>query len=473
MMKSAPSALLLLSLLANTSRGGDLPAVTHLGLRMRVRPSEQTFSCGARLTVRNTTGAPVAELPFVLYRLFTVDSVIGGDGAPLPYSAAVTSFEDEGTLQAMLVVARLPSPLPPGDSTLVVMKYGGHLLGYPEVMAYVHDRIDEEYSLFRPDAFAYPALAHPSFASVYGSSDHLFTYDVTVTVPTAYTVATGGALKDRTASDSTATFTFTSRIPTWRLDVAVAKFSVAGEKADGLSVYYLPGDEDGARNVLAGAKRAIAYYMNRFGRPPTFQGYTIIEIPDGWGSQAGDYYFLQTGAAFKDSSNLPEVYHEIGHTWNPRPAASVQRCRYFDEAFASYFQALAVREFDGEAAFLNTMERYRESFSRWAARDSMVASTPISLYGRYELGRHSYTKGAWSLYVLEQLLGAEAFTKVVVALRERSASEPVDFSSFRKTAEEVSGLDLKKYFDEWIDGAGSSRLLTEKTPIDEIVARLR
>ena len=466
-------AFLALFILTGTSRGDALPVVKHLGLRMHVLPSKQTFTCEARITVLNATISDVMELPFVLYRLFIVESLHDDAGSPLTFSQAVASFEDEKTLQVNRVVVRLPAPLLPGDSIVLEMAYGGYLLGYTEVMAYVHDRIDEEYSLFRPDAFAFPALAFPSFSSVFGGIDNLFTYDLIVTVPAAYSVATGGALTKRTVSDSTATYEFTSRIPTGRLDIAVAKFAVTDEQADGLSVYYLQGDEGGARNVLTGAKRAISYYSDRFGRPATYQGYTIIEIPDGWGSQAGDFYFLQTGAAFKDSTRMPEVYHEIAHTWNPRSSAAVQRCRYFDEGFASYFQALAIGEFEGTRAFLAVMEKYRETFARWAGRDRTVASTPISGYGEKELGRHSYTKGAWSLYVLEQLVGENAFTDIIVALRERSAGSATDYDSFRRTAEEVSGRDLKTFFDEWIFGAESSRLLTENIPIPDIVARLR
>ncbi len=472
-MKRSAGIFLALFILAGSSRGGPLPVMSHLDLRMRVEPARGTFSCEALLTIRNTTDAPVTELPFVLYRLVTVSGIRDETGAPLPFSQGVAAFDDEPTLQANVILARLPAPLPPGDSVALEMAYGGHLLGYTEVMAYVHDRIDEEYSLFRPDAFAFPALALPSFSSVYGSIDDLFTYRLSVTVPAGYTVATGGLPTGRTAADSAVTFGFTSRIPGWRFDIAVAQFTIIDDRSEGLTVYGLPADEAGAKSVLLGSQRAIDYYSSRFGKPESFQGYTIIEIPEGWGSQAGDYYFLQTAAAFRDSSHMGEVYHEIAHSWNARPSPSVRRCRYFDEAFASYFQALAVGEFQGDTAFLRLMEQYRERFSLSAARDEAVSSTPISRYGEKELGRHSYTKGAWSLYVLEQLVGAKAFTEIVVALRERSPASGADFDSFRRTAEEISGLDLGKFFDEWIFGSESSRLLMESVPIALIVARLR
>jgi hypothetical protein len=49
----------------------------------------------------------------------------------------------------------------------------------------------------------------------------------------------------------------------------------------------------------------------------------------------------------------------------------------------------------------------------------------------------------------------------------------VDFEDLRRVAEEISGHDLERYFDEWFHGAESSRLLADELPIAEIVQRYR
>ena len=208
-----------------------------------------------------------------------------------------------------------------------------------------------------------------------------------------------------------------------------------------------------------------------FGLPDRYQGYSVIEIPDGWGSQAGDFYFLQTAAAFKDSSRMGEVYHEIGHSWNATPSASVQRCRYFDEAFASFFESLAIRSFKGEQQFEEDMERSRTSFVKWANYDRQVFDSPIAEYGKRELGRHSYTKGAWSLYVLNQIVGDKIFAQVIRSMLAEFQDKPIDFAGFQKLCERTSKKSLKKYFDEWIHGTESSKLLVDGVPIADIVKR--
>ena len=78
---------------------------------------------------------------------------------------------------------------------------------------------------------------------------------------------------------------------------------------------------------------------------------------------------------------------------------------------------------------------------------------------------------AWSLYVLHQLVGEERFRQIIRTFFSEFRDKPADFKDFQQVVERVSHKDLGKYFDEWISGAESSRLLVEKVPIEEIVCR--
>jgi aminopeptidase N len=197
----------------------------------------------------------------------------------------------------------------------------------------------------------------------------------------------------------------------------------------------------------------------------------VIEIPDGWGSQASDYYFLQTAAAFKDPKRTLEVYHEIAHSWNAKAKPELQRTRWFDEAFAMYFQALALREFEGEQSYRAEMDRDRDSFIKRVERDKKNFDTPIAEFAKYDLGGNSYNKGAWSLYVLHQLVGEDQFRRIIRTFVSEFKDRPADFKDFQQVAEGVSRRDLDKYFNEWIYGAASSQLMLDKIPVTEIVKR--
>ncbi len=462
----------LLSLCETTSATAlDLPAVTHYKLKVQFHLKEQRVSILATLSIRNITDQSHTQLPFLLYRLLTVNHVSDRTGTPVPFKQDIGQLRDGPSLQAREVIVNLRSPLRPDDTVTVVLEYDGFIFGYPEVMAYVRDRIDENYSLLRPDAFAYPILAKPTFASSLAANDTKFTYEVTATVPTEYRVACGGELVDSQVGSKNSTFVFRSKIPTWRIDVAVAKFTVLSNATDQLVVYHLPDDSIGARVVMIASRAVIKLYGELFGQPESFKGYSIIEIPDGWGSQASDYYFLQTAAAFKDTARISEVYHEIGHSWNATPSADVQRCRYFDEAFASFCEALAIRAFHGARAFEEDMEKSRDLFVRWAEYDRQVFETPIAGYGAKELGRHSYTKGAWSLYVLYHLVGENTFASIIRTMLTEFKGRVINFQELQKLCERVARRDLRSFFQEWIYGIESSQLLIEKASIDDIVKR--
>lgn len=447
------------------------PHVSHYSLDVHFDLDHQRLSATTTLTIVNGTLASVSELPFLLYRLLTLERVTSSAGYPLKFSQDVIPLADEPTLQANAIVIRLARPLMPGDSLSIGMAFDGSVFGYPEVMAYVKDRVSKDYTLLRPDAYAYPLLAEPTFAASLAANDIPFTYELSTTVPEGYLAACGGSLISQHRSQGRERFEFRSKGLVSRIDLAVARFCMAVDPLHQLTVYYLREDSIGAHAVLRAANQAIAFYSTEFGRPAGFGGYTIIEIPDGWGSQAGEFYFLQTAAAFRDTSRVSEVYHEIAHTWNAKASPEVQRCRYFDEAFASYFESLAVGALRGEAALASDMESSRRLFIQWGESDPRVLSTPISEYGRAEMGRHSYTKGAWSLYVLNELVGDKAFQLIIRSLLTRFADKTIDFESFQQLCEHISHRSLKKYFDEWIYGTESSDLLVEGASITDIVRR--
>lgn len=466
---AAGLALVLLGI-ATDGAAAERPAVTHYALRYRLFPQERRLEAEARMTVKNLADTSQAELPFLLYRLLEVESVGDAAGRLLEFSSAIVKDADEPALQVNYLRVRLSPPLAPGASATLVIKYRGAVFGYPEVWAYVHDTVSEDYTLLRQDSFSYPILGRPTQAERFGA-DRKFTYTAEVTVPAGLTVAMGGRLQETRQEGDRTTFVYESKVPTWRVDVAAARFAVVKDEPSQLYVYVLAEHAAGARNVLAAMKRVVALYARLFGEVPDYGGYTAIEIPGGWGSQAAELYFLQTAAAFTDPKRLGEVYHEVAHTWNAKPKPEVQRTRWFDEAFASYFESLAVREFEGEEAFRADMEQSRKSFLRWVDAGPLYAETPIVDYGKHEIGGLSYSKGAWSLYVLHQLLGEEKFLTLMRRFLAEHREPPADFQDFQRLAEQVAGRKLDNYFQEWFYGAESSRLLIENVPLAAIVQR--
>jgi predicted methyltransferase len=457
----------------SNQEGKFLPGVVRYDLRFHLQLKENRLEAVADMTVENPTTQDITEIPFILYRLFDVQEVMDDKQVSFPFNQTIVKFSDEKSLQVNLVSVRPGRPLAPGKRIAVRIKYAGTLWGYPEVMAYVRDRIDEDYSLLRPDSLAFPLLARPSFRSMIAAFESPFTYRVETEVPVGYVVACGGREIETRSEKKSIIFAFESHKPTWRIDVAVARFKIIGDEGGKIRIYAIPGDEGEGQRILAATQKSFRFYSGLFGNAGRFPGFTIIEIPEGWGSQAGDFYVLQTAAAFRDKARISELYHEIAHNWNAKAKPEIQRCRYFDEAFASYFQGLAIKEFEGEEAFAKYMTRLRDRFLQSCEKDEKNGSTPIADYWKEERGENSYTKGAWSLFVLHQAVGETVFPVLMAGFLREFRTREADFADFQSFAEKTSGLNLGPFFKEWIFGAESTRLLREKMAAAEIAARYR
>ena len=74
---------------------------------------------------------------------------------------------------------------------------------------------------------------------------------------------------------------------------------------------------------------------------------------------------------------------------------------------------------------------------------------------------HTYPGGAWRIHMLRKLLGEEAFWSGVKTYVERFAKKTVQTSDFQNCLEEASGLNLTRFFDEWLHSKGFPKLKGE------------
>ena len=59
-----------------------------------------------------------------------------------------------------------------------------------------------------------------------------------------------------------------------------------------------------------------------------------------------------------------------------------------------------------------------------------------------------YHKGAWTLHILREKIGVEAYTKAVRSYYAGYMNKNAQTADLRRHMEEVSGQDLQQYFDQ-------------------------
>ncbi|HEX9127983.1 MAG TPA: M1 family aminopeptidase [Gemmatimonadaceae bacterium] len=420
---------------------------TRYDLDMKVDIPNKELVATARITLTNATSAPIRNGSFLLYRLMRVTDVRDGAGRPIAFTQPVVEFADHATLQVRQVNVALPRPLAAGGSTVVRIDYRGALLGYSETgMLYVQDRIDSAYSLLRMDAFAYPIAGVPSHGVNRRVDLPIYDYDARITVPEGFTVANGGQLIGTKANPGWTTFEYRNLKPAWRMDFGVARFGV--KQAGSVRVFYLPEDSTGGARLFDVMNRTLDTYTRWFGPLSANSQFSLIEIPDGWGSQADVTSILQAAAAFKNPRRQYELYHELSHLWNvtetDRPPVR------WNEGLAMFLQDLTTDSLESRMTTDSSADRVAAWLSARLKNDSSLGKVRMMDYGRMQMNGYSYSVGALMFYTLYKLMGHDAFSRLIAADYQRYHTAGGSADDFVRLAKQFSPVPVDQVFRDWL-----------------------
>ena len=255
---------------------------------------------------------------------------------------------------------------------------------------------------------AFPVLGIPSRKALRAMPRAPFAFSAAITVPGDLVVATGGRATGATKRDLLTTWMYRSDDPVPFLNVAIAPYRILTQP--GVQVFHFPQDSAGAAMLMRSATNAVRQYTQWFGPLSREPNLTVVEIPEGWGSQASlAAGIIQTADAFRDRAQLYQVYHELSHVWNvsdlDRPSPR------WNEGLASFLQWRMAAELDGWADWTARLGRIERSIRGKCQSGSPCATVPFADYGKAGLTDLSYSVGAAMFYVLYQTLGADAFDR--------------------------------------------------------------
>jgi len=474
-MNSTPCRTILLAglaLLSARAAVGQYEPVwqpRHCDLEYDSLPSDRLYRGTATLSLENVSKHGERVVSLALYRLQDVESVEDATGTSLPFTASVVKAPDWLGYQAQSLEVQLPGPAAPGSTVHVRVRHSGPMLGCTEVKRYTKDAISQDFSLLRQDTLAYPQLGPVTDRDLSGNLQAQmatgWTFRLRVVVPKPIVVAASGRQVRRTDVDANRwRYEFESTSPTWRLDVAAAPYSVVERSDLGLRGYFFPADATAATAAMDVMARSIEAYTRWFGPDASIgSGYTLIEVPQGYGSQAGAGYFVQTADGLASPDAMRMLAHEIAHAWNV-PSREEAISRFLDEAFATYFHALADEVLAGAGGRQRRLEEYRKRYLNAVAAHPEWGRAAIADYGRANLTDLSYTKGPWVLAVLDEIVGRDAFERTVQAFLRRYQRSGAKLVDFKSVAEEVSNRKLDSFWAEWIEQGGASTALLREHP---------
>lgn len=432
-------------------------------LSIDVMPHDGIIDAAAKVKVINSGEEPTAKLLTLLNRGLKVSEVSTHGVHVKSFKQGITSVAGVKGLQVNVVEVVFEEPLMPGKEATIEVRYGGAITGYEDVFPYVKDRVGVEYTLVRLDAFSYPVLGPPDFTALASTLPRQrFDYEVKVVVPKGFVVANVGALQSVEERGGRVTYVFRSKLPSWRIDVAVSKFAIVEDNAFDLRAYSLPEDVEHARRILREVPRCLKLYRDLLGDPPAWVGYTIIEIPEGWGGQADLTGALIPADLFRKPEGVRGVYHELAHLWNP-PSGEEAPSRFLDEGIASYLQLVAEEELLG-VRLKDRLCDCRRRLKELAKLRPDLLNTPVSEYGKAGLTDASYAVGPIILHNLRESLGDECFWAAMKSFIRRFRNRPATLEDFVNAFAEACSGDAHQLLKEW---------LFSTTPIKKLLTRVR
>ena len=350
------------------------------------------------------------------------------------------------------------------------IRYCGRLDGFEAFCPYVHDRIAREFTIVRFESFLFPflmsSISSKSFFEVFNSYE--MRYTVSIDLTNDLDLHSGFDVLATQLNNGTTHYVIDTKRPVHSIHFVIGLYETINSSL--LSLHVQKRGKQQYRDLLRNVNKCIDFLSTKYGSPIGSNKLEIIEIPDGYGSFAGDGFVYQESKSITDEKFLQHIFHELVHTsWNPQARGKIQRTRFFDEAFAQYLSARVVRQFYGLDKYYDLINRWLISVKRRLEDDQDASETPISEYWKKEIGDLSYIKGPIFLHLVEKLAGTETFDSFLkdYICRHRNDILPT-FNSFRSETEATCGANVGRLFDEWIYGTESSVLINRVKDVLEL-----
>jgi len=300
-----------------------------------------------------------------------------------------------------------------------------------------------------------PVLDHPSDKA---------TCEFIVTMPGRYrAIATGQRVEETDLADGRrlAHWRTSVPIPTYDMVIGVGRFAVQyGPGGAGVPVetWAFPQDRDAWFRAFAVAPRMLEYFTFQVG-PYPYEKLANVQSRTRWGGMenAGNIFYAQTLDVTDGVEGI--AAHEIAHQWfgNAVTVADWNHV-WLSEGFATYFSHLYEAFTRGHARLAEAMAADRRLVLAYAGEhpDARIVD-PREPVERI-LNRYTYQKGAWVLHMLRRRLGDDHFFAGVREYYRRFRDGNALTDDLRRVFEEVSGVDLRTFFDQWVYGPGHPRL---------------
>ncbi len=292
------------------------------------------------------------------------------------------------------------------------------------------------------------------------------TVEFVVTAPEHYQVVANGVQVEESSLGNGFKLTHWKEetpISTKVMVIGAADFAVnlAGVVNGNIPVYswVYPENKDKGFYDYAMAKDILPFFINNVG-PYGYKKLANVQSKTRFGGleNANTIFYSESSVSgTRKSEGL--IAHEIAHQWFGNMATEKSFGHlWLSEGFATYFTILYFEYKYGKDTAIRMLKEDREKVIAYSKESKKaVVDTEETDYMKL-LNPNSYPKGGWILHMLRSELGDSVFWRSIRKYYATYAGGVADTRDLQKAFEDVSGKNLKQFFDQWLYTTGQPQL---------------
>ena len=287
-------------------------------------------------------------------------------------------------------------------------------------------------------------------------------FDLKISAPSEYQVIANGKLIRKENVEAQLTqwyYNMNNPMSSYLVGLVVGTYSKQTQFSNSgipLEMYYYPEDSLKFEPTYRYTREIFDFLEEELGMPYPWQNYKQVPVHDflyaGMENTGTTFFsdaFVVDSLSFKDRNYVNVNAHELAHQWFGNLVTETSGTHHWlHEGFAAYYALLAEKHVFGEDQFY---WKLYESALQLEQQDRVSEST--ALLDPTASSLTFYEKGAWTLFMLRELVGDLVFKEAVKTYLEMYQYKNVSTPDFMGIVEDLGEIDLTAFAYEWLRNA--------------------
>ena len=317
--------------------------------------------------------------------------------------------------------------------------------------------VDENLQIWTQGQGKYTSNWFPSFDDV----NEKVIFNLDVNFDKNFQVISNGILDNKTVNSTTIDWHYRMKKPmsSYLLMLAIGKFEVQNEKSkSGIPLRFYIENEDVAKlePTYRYSKIIFNFFEKEIGVKYPWEVYKQITVRDflyaGMENTSATVFsrdFVVDEIGFNDKNYVNVNAHELAHQWfGDLVTAESGKHHWLQEGFATYYALLAEKEVFGADYFFFKLYSISQQLKSVSKTDT------IPILNEKASSLSFYQKGAWTLHVLREGVGAKVFQKAVQNYLKKYSFKNVTTDDFLDEIRKVSKYDVDAFRIKWLENFG-------------------